>query len=278
MANLPELKSEHIWAVCMILYIIPVLIPIGSPIVISDTTIQCYDVIESLPEGSIVVMGGGGVFAFDLEPSAAAIAAVKHMARKKLRLVGIPLWVESLQLHKYVVDTAGVMEDKGGDWKYGVDYVQLPYIPGGAAALVRLLEDVHATVPSDVYGTKLSELPLMNDLRSYEDIDVWTCPHWGFPDIVRYVAGERGIPSIQYAHGHSFLIYSVYRAIYPDLVFQTNGFLGGAQYEKLMGTFGLGHAAIDSYSVGSVAFIVLFVLGNLTMLSKTRRKEEERKE
>lgn len=273
--RIPEIRSEYIWAACFILYIIPVLVPVGSDVGLSQTTIECYDAIEALSEGDIVVMGGSGVFAFDLEPSAAAIAAVRHMARKGLRIVGIPLGVEALQLHKYVMDSAKVMEDQGGDMVYGIDYVQLPYLPGRDAALVRFLEDVHATVPVDAFGTPLSELPLMDDLHSYEDIAVWVCPHWGFPSIVRYVAGERGVTSIQYAHGHSFLIYSVYRAIYPDLVFQTNGFLGGAQYEKLMGISGLGTATIDSYSLGSIAFIVLVVLGNITMLTKRSEEEEE---
>jgi len=273
--TLPEIRSEYIWAFCFLLYIVPVLVPIGSEVGLSQTTIECYDVIEALPEGSIVVMGGSGVFAFDLEPSAAAIAAVRHMARKKLRIVGIPLGVEALQLHKYVMLSAKVMEEQGGDMKYGVDYVQLPYIPGYDAALVSLLEDLHATVSTDAVGTPLSELPLMDDFHSYKDIAVWTCPHWGFPSIVRYVAGERGVTSIQYAHGHSFLIYSVYRAIYPDLVFQTNGFLGGAQYEKLMDCPGLGTATIDSYSLGSIAFIGLVVLGNITMLVRMREEKEE---
>lgn len=273
--KVPELKSQHIWAFCLILYLIPVVIPIGSPFQISEITLKIYNIIENLPEGSIIVMGGSGVFAFDYEPGAAMIASIRQMAKNKLRLVGIPLGTESLQLHKYVVDTAKVLQQDGGPWKYGVDYVQLPYIPGGDAALVRLLTGVQSVVTVDANGIPLENLPLMKDFRSYKDITLWICPHWGYPSIVRYVTGERGVPSVMFAHAYSYTVYAPYMMIYPDKVWMTNGFLGGAQYEKLVGYKGLGHAAVDSYTLISVAYVFFVLLGNITLLTKVKKEEEE---
>jgi len=275
MAGIPELKSQYIWLVVLILYVIPVLTPINAPFQMSDITVEIHNKIESLPEGSIVAIGGAYVFAFDLESSAALIPTIKQMARRGLRAVCVPLAIEAVQYEKYCVDAARVDEKYGGPWKYGRDYVQLPYMPGMQSALVSFLEDVHASVATDVRGTPLSELPLMDDLHSYKDIALWICPHWSFDMIVRFVTAERDIPSVYYAQAAAYARYSPYMMAYPGKVWMTNGFLGGAQYEKLEGTTGLGHAAIDSYALVSVAYLGFIVLGNITMLSRMGKEEEE---
>ncbi len=270
---IPELKSQHIWAVVFIVYVIPVLVPIGAPFQMSEITIEIYDQIQALGEDDIVVVGGAYVFAFDLESSAALIAALEVLANNGVRVVNAPFAVEAVQFEKYCIDAARVDEKYGGPWKYGRDYVQLPYMPGMAAAVVAFLEDVHSAVATDVAGTPLSELPLMNDFHNWEDISIWICPHWSFDMIVRYVTAERGIPAIYFAQAAAYSGYAPYMMAYPDKVWMTNGFLGGAQLEKLVGRPGLGMAAIDAYAILSAVFVVFAVLGNIT--EWTKEEEEE---
>ncbi|MBS7637590.1 hypothetical protein KEJ49_01690, partial [Candidatus Bathyarchaeota archaeon] len=69
--KVPELKSQYIWVFIFLLYLIPVFFPIGAPFQMSEITIEIYKYIDKLPPGSIVVIGGAYVFAFDLESSAA---------------------------------------------------------------------------------------------------------------------------------------------------------------------------------------------------------------
>jgi len=276
MVKVPELKSQHIWIVVLIALVIPAIFPLGVPIQSSAATENIYNFIESLPRGSIVVMGGSGNFAFDLESSAGMIAAIKQMARRGLRLVGTPFGVEAVPLQKYCVDAARVDQKYGGPWKYGVDYVQLPYLPGGAAAYVSFLKDVWATVYTDVQGTPLSAIPLMKDFHSYKDIALWLCPHYDFPNAVRYATQERGIPSVYFAQAAVYSTYAPYMVQFPGKVWMTNGFLGGAQYEKLVGMSGLGTSAIDAYALVSVVFIGFVVLGNTVLLQKVGKEEEEK--
>jgi len=273
--KIPELKSQYIWVVVLIVYVIPVLVPVGAPFQMSEITVKMYDYIENLPPGSIVVIGGSAVFAFDLESSAALIACLQQMADNDLRIVNAPFGVEAVQFEKYCVDAARVDERFGGPWKYGVDWVQLPYMPGYTAAIVAFLEDVHTAVATDVFGTPLSELPLMNDLRNYEDIDLWICPHWSFDLVVRFATAERGIPAMYFAQAAAYAGYSPYMMAYPDKVWMTNGFLGGAQYEKLVGVAGLGHAAIDAYAILSAVYVIFAILGNITLIGRMGEEEEE---
>ncbi len=272
--RIPELKSQYIWAILLAIFTVAIIHPIEIPIPMSKATLDVYNMIENLPEGSIVAVGGAYVFAFDLESSASMIACLKQMARNHLRVVFVPLSVEAVQMHKYCIDMARVDEKYGGPWKYGRDYVQLPYMPGMDAALVAFLTDVHSAVATDVYGTPLDELPLMRDLHSYKDISLWICIHWAFPMIVRYVTSERGIPSVYFAQAAAYASYAPYMAMYPGKVFMTLGFLGGAQYEKLVGIKGLGYAAMNAYSFLVIAFVIFVILGNITMLTRLGEEEE----
>ena len=97
-------------------------------------------------------------------------------------------------------------------------------------------------------------------------------PTLGFPTIVQYVTGERGIISISFAQSGAYSTYSPYMMSYPGQVYMTNGFLGGAQMERLVGMKGLGHAAIDAYQVLSILFVVFVALGNATAFTT---EEEE---
>ncbi len=276
--KIPELESRHIWAVLIIAFLIPAISPLGSPFPMSDVTVQIYNLIESLPKGSIVVMGGSAVFAFDLESSAGMIACLKQMARLGLRMVTLPLAVEAVQFHKFCIDAAGVDSSKGGPWKYGIDYVLLPYQPAGDASLIAFLTDVHKTISVDLSGTPIDQIPLMKDVHSYKDIAVFICPHWGFVSIVRYATGQFGLTSISFAQSTAYAFFSPYMQAYPGKVFMTNGYLGGAQYEKLNNIKGLGYKVIDSYTLVSILIIAFVVLGNVTMHFGTKEEKTAERE
>lgn len=272
--KIPELKPQQIWVTVAILcFIIPGFFPLGTPFQMSDIVLEIYALVDSLPEGSIVVIGGSGVFAFDLECATGTIACVRQMNRNGLKIVLAPLGTEAVQLERYIIDMARIDTSFGGSAEYGVDWMALPYLPGGSSALVSLLNDVHGTVSTDVYGTPLADLPLGQEFNSWEDIALWICPHWGYSTIVRYCTAERGIPSIYFATSGGYSLASPYMAAYPGLSFLTNGYLGGAQYEKLEGIKGLGHAVIDAYQVLSLLFIGIWVLGNLTQYYTNRQEE-----
>ena len=275
--KIPEIKSRYLWGVVLLVYITAVLVPIGAPFPMSDITVTIYNKINELQPGDIVVIGGAWDFAFDLESSAALIPCLKQLEQKQVRIVNAPFAVESVQFEKYCIDASGITVEKGGSYKYGVDWVQLPYIPGIPAAMVGFLNDVHASVPTDVYGTPVSQIPLMNDFHSWKDIKMWICPHWSFDIVVRYATAEHGIPAVYFAQAAAYAGYSPFMMAYPDKVWMTNGFLGGAQYEKLVGTSGLGHAAINAYYILSAVFIIIVIIGNLSMISKIGKEEEETK-
>lgn len=273
--KVPELSSRIIWLVVMLVYIFTCIVPLGAPFEMSDITIEIHQIIEDLPADSIVVIGGSAVFAFDLESSAALIACIKQMARNDLKIVCAPFGVEAVQFQKYCVDAARVDVQYGGKWEYGVDYVQLPYMPGGDAAFVAFLDDTHNAIATDVAGTPLNDIPLMKDFLNYESIDAWICPHWAFGTVVKFAVAEKDITGIYFAQAAAYANYVPYMMAYPGKVFMTNGFLGGAQYETLEGVPGLGCAVVDSYAIMSAVYVGFIILGNITMYQSMGEEEEE---
>ncbi|GAH64798.1 unnamed protein product, partial [marine sediment metagenome] len=131
---------------------------------------------------------------------------------------------------------------------------------------------VKAAVSVDMRGGPISELPIFDDYNNYEDIDLWICPHWGFVDIIRICTGEYGLTAVSFAQSTAYAFFSPYMQAYPGKVYMTNGYLGGAQYEKLNNMKGLGHQVQDSYTIVSVLVVAFIIAGNITMLTK---KEEE---
>jgi hypothetical protein len=242
----------------------------------SPTTLNIYNLLKNLPDDSIVVIGGSGVFAFDLESTAGTIPAVKLMAEKHIKFVNVPLATEAVQLEKYIIDGSRIEMKYGGTYEYGVDWIQLPYLAGAPGSLVSFLNDIKRTCPTDVLGTPLEQMTLGKRLTDYKCIALWICPHWDFPMIVQYVTGEKGINSISFAQSGAYSQYGPYMMTYPNKVFMTNGFLGGAQMETLVGMSGLGHAVIDGQQVFAAVFLLFVLLGNVTWLMN-RNKEEKKK-
>jgi len=209
-----------------------------------------------------------------LENSPAFIACIKQMARQGLRLVNIPTGVENVPYFQYCLDAAGVDESKGGPWKYGRDYVALPYIPGGTAGLVAVLRDVRKAVPADIYGTPLSQISLMADVKNASSYAYWIdCSGYYVPTLAAYVIGQFNIPVIGFIHAYYYAVYSPYLAMYPGRIWFTNGIIGGAQYESLMSYKGLGQSGVDSYQLISLYFFVLFALANITVYVRKEAKK-----
>jgi len=272
--QLPELRSEYIWAVTFIVFLIPTMIPLGTQVEMTPMTQEIYNNIQALKPGSIVLTGGAGVFSFMLENSPAFIAFLKQAARQHLRVVQLPLGIENVPFFKYCLEAAGVDESAGGPWKYGRDYVVLPYLPGGDPSRVSFLTDVKRTVNTDVYGTPLSQIQLMNDVKDAKSFAYWAdASGTDIPSLARISVGMFNLPVIGFVHAYYYGVWSPYLTMYPGKMWFTNGIIGGAQYESLMNYSGLGHSGIDAYQLTSIYYFVLFALGNITMYARKEWKE-----
>jgi hypothetical protein len=272
--QIKEIRSEYIWAIAFLLFVTTTLHPLMTKVIVTPGVQDIYNRIQALPRGSIIISGPGGVFSFMLECSAAFIACIKQMARQGLRLISLPLEVEYVPFYKYCIDAAGVDESAGGPWKYGRDYVALPYIPGGTTAMLAFLNNVRSIIYTDIYGTPIDQIPMMSDVINYKSFAYWVdTSGYYIPTLSMWQVAQYNLPLIGFIHAYYYAVYGPYMAMYPGKVFLTNGIVGGAEYEELMNYSGLGQIGVDSYQLVSIYFFVIMILGNAVMF--LRRGEEE---
>lgn len=267
--------DRRIIYLCMTLAVaVPLIIPIGMPVQVSEESRGFYDHIEDLEAGDIVL------FSFDYEGDVMAelnpmsIAALRHLFRQGVRVVSVTMYAGGTGIAQDILEMTAAEFGK----QYGTDYVFLGYNPDWSGTMLRLGESFKATYPADQFGKSTRELPLMQEVENYDDIAllvsiagsalseywaIWAGGRYG----VTVVSGNTAIQAI--------LIYPYYNAG------QIPGFLGGlkgaAEYERLVDIPGLGIKGMDAQSVAHLLMLSFIIIGNLGYFL-SRRHERKLKE
>ena len=134
------------------------------------------------------------------------------------------------------------------------------------------------TWPSDIHGTPLDRLPILRDVRSYDDVPFLVDVSGGYPGIkewvqqvvsrypgFRLVGGTTGVSAPEY--------YPYYQS--KQLLGLLEGLKGAAEYEKLVGYKGLATAGMDAQSTGHWTIAGFILLGNVIHYAGRRRRRSE---
>ncbi|MGQ9603863.1 MAG: hypothetical protein ACUVUU_06580 [bacterium] len=149
--------------------IIPVIRPIGLPVVATAPVRYVFDKIEQLgPEDAVMISFDYGPSSEpELNPMAEAI--LRHLFIRNVKVVVIaifPLGGVSVAIQE--IDR--VVQDF--DLRYGIDYVNLGYKDGGQAPMKAMGVRILDVFPADVGGRPTADMPLMQDVLNYRDIDL----------------------------------------------------------------------------------------------------------
>ncbi|MBS7648616.1 hypothetical protein KEJ17_03095 [Candidatus Bathyarchaeota archaeon] len=267
--KLEKLDSRIIYILILIFTILPLVYPIGLPIPISSEVKQAYEFIEKIPSGSVVLIGDEFTAPSWTELGPSYIAVLKHLIKKDIKFVKMsyfsaeaPAAFDSMikpRIQSYL--------DKY-NYKYGEDWVDLGYLPGGEAALAAYASNIYV-VPTDRYGKPLSELPLYQKLKSFKDfaLVVELDPGAHLPEYLRQFQTTFGTPHITITYGVTKSAYIPYLASG-----QIKGMMaaigGGAEYEQLVGSPGVASAGMDAVSTSHLLAAALLILGNITYIMK----------
>ncbi|KAA3632474.1 MAG: hypothetical protein DWP97_10900 [Calditrichaeota bacterium] len=267
--------------VCVITYTIPFTIPI-YPV---PEVKSIYNFLDSLPEDDIVLV------AIDYDPNNLAelhpmtYAVVEHLWRKKVKVIFTSLSQngpgmadqairdisDSLKLDR----TYNGVEFKGREIVNGVDYCFLGYKPYYALIILGMGQDFRLHFPNDYYGTPLDDLPMMQGVINYDQVDcvvdlsggnitdAWISYGQGrfnFP----LMLGLTGVMTAQY---YPFLGSGQVKGI-------MGGLLGAAQYEELADNPGRAKDGMRIQLFAHYVIILFIVLGNIGFFMTTRSKKE----
>jgi hypothetical protein len=252
--------------------IMPMFFPLGLPVEVTPPVQQLYDVIEKLPERSVVLIS------IDYDPSGApelqpaTLSIMRHCFRRNLRVMVLGLWAPGVPLGMQALQQVAVEEFHK---KYGVDFVNFGYLPGGAVFLVNLGRDIHNACRHDVHGTPVEDIPMMKNIRAASDIGLVISMSMGVPGsdqwIWYYHARYRGnLATAQTAIGAP----RYYQYLQTgQLVGLIGGMKGSAEYERLVKHLGMATVGMDSQSIAHLLIIAFVALGNLVYWTEKRRKK-----
>jgi hypothetical protein len=265
--------------------IIPVLLSFSCTEEASPIVEAIFDKIESLPEGSKVLIS------FDYGPSTVPEvqpmidALLRHCCEKNLRMYMMALWGTGHNLiSESMVD---IIEHEFPDKVYGVDYVNLGYKAGNQGLINVILTDMKKMYTTDAVGTEIDAVPMMVDIRNLKSFDLILSLGGGFPGVKEWVlfGGDPG--NVPVAGGATAVSAPLLYPYYPrQLLGLMGGIKGAAEYEsdliKRYPKFRTySHPGIDMMGPQTVAHIVIvifIVIGNITFFVARKREGDEGRE
>jgi len=259
--KLNTIDRRWIYLLMFLSILIPTIFVVKFPIELTPEAEQLYNAIEELPDSSVVMLTFDYYASALAEPEPMSIAALRHMWRKDMKVVtlsNIPLGGPTIAERV----TRDIAKEFGK--VYGVDYVNLGYKANYVAVMQGLASSIESIFPTDYSGTKLSELPMMQNIKNYDDMaflycvaDNATVDYW-----ISIVNAQYGLPVG--AGVTAVMAPKMYAFVESG---QMTGLLGGmkgaAEYEKLVGKPGTATIGMDAQSMAHFLIIFLVLVGNI---------------
>jgi hypothetical protein len=265
------LDRKIFYAILLGIMTLVLLFPVPIPLNISDDVQATYDALETtLNPGDVVYvnMGCNPTHWFDGSGFPPIVAVVNHLFALECDVIFVSAFGRP-QSPEYV---ARLMRKDLGLIKgidalvYGEDYVSLPSVAGGEAGLIAWLNDIWTVTPNDYYATPMSDLPMMADVRSIQDIDFVVVFGYSVQDpesMMRQVQAKYGIPVLivvpdSFAPGLRPYVTS------GQAIGMLHGARKGAEYELLVGKAGQGLASMGQFTLCVAFYLILVIIANVT--------------
>jgi|TARA_B100001105_G_scaffold97548_1_gene77743 hypothetical protein len=281
---LGSLDRRIIFLIVGLSVLIPLLKPewIDLPIRPTPESQIVFDEINKLNAGDKMLLS------FEYSPSTKpeihpmAIAILKHLYAKNIQVYGFALWPDGNFMSTEAFSEVSDDYDK----KYGVDYVNLGYRPGGEAVIKGIASDIRTLYTVDLQGTSINDIPMMKDVVNIEDFDFVFSLSAGYPgskEWVQYACDPNNIPlstgctSIQVTDIMPYVENDQIRGILA-------GMPGAAEYESLVeaelqkmeivGKPGEASGMMAAQSIAHVVIVLFIIFGNISYFI-TRKKNRK---
>jgi hypothetical protein len=262
-------------AVLFVLSLILVFQPLFLPLRITYQTQDFYDRMEEVQPGDVIVIsaevGPGTLKGMDRDWW---ITLMQHFyERGAVKIIfhpTSPSWPGALAPMRAIL--------KLDDWgTYGEDYVFLPYSAGEEVAWAAFAADIHGFFAADAYGTPLSQIPMLDDIRTMADVDLAIVRYgiftWG-EMFFRQWSAKYGVDTLAMAAFSTLA--SFYGSKEEGGLVQGNLDLsrGWAEYEYLRKYPGEHFIILDVRNVTTTITIALVIAGNVSYWIMRSREGE----
>ena len=265
-----NMDRRIIFLLVALVVIIPTLIPIRLPITVSEPTQKLYEYINELPADSTLII------AFDYgpsslaEPEPMAKAVLRHCFDKGVKVIGLTLYPNTPTLADKLMRK--IAAENGA--VYGEDYIFLGYRPGMLQVILGMGTSISNVFGTDYGGQALTEIPMMENITNYDQIALLldlaagsTTEYWIVYANTRYnLKIAAGVTGVIIAQMYPFLQTGQLVGFMP-------GYLGAAEYEKLLNAPGDGTIGLNTASFVHLLIIGLVIIGNIAFF--LHRQQEE---
>ena len=276
-----------IYFVVALVMIIPIIFPFNLPLRITKRTTQTlFDAVEQFPKSK----GGHGVFLIsaDLSPQdqpelyPMMVAWIRHCFHNGTKVLVMCLYANSLGLAEQALNQVSTEFNNRATTEeerkvYGQDFVFLGWKPPPIVPILGLGENIYEVFPKDFYGNELRKLPMMENIKSYRDMDmIGSIAAGGLP--ITYVAYAQARYGIKVTGGVTAVSVADF---YPyldskQLTGMLEGMKGAAEYEELVAVkYGdkerrLATEGMSAQSTTHIAIILMVILGNICYFMQLR--------
>ncbi len=272
MAVNTQIDRRWIFLLIFICVALPLIFVIGLPIETTENARMVFELVDSTPRGSRVILS------FDYDPGSKpelhpmATALMKHCLDKDIRIIVTALWPMGVQMAEEIHE---VLKIEYPQMEYGRDYVNLGFKAGGMVTVQAMGKNFRTIFPTDLNGTPIDELPIMNGVKNFDNI-AFVCS---------FSAGDPGIKQwVQITHdtfgkpvtGGVTGVSAPAILPYVNEQKQIHGLLAGlkaaAEYEYLVDKPGTATKGMDAQSIAHLLIIIFIAIGNINYW-RNRKKQ-----
>jgi len=265
-----NLDNPPIYAILLILLVLPLFFPFNTPVPITPMVKALYDKIESLKPGDVVLLDFSWGYGFKMLHEAGHVAILKHLlSRPGVKIVMVAFFDATSELSWRDVMAQVNIEKNYPDKKYGKDWIWLGYIPGGEPVVLGFADNPWKVAPKDKYGTPIEQYPdFYETVKTGADFAL-VIEGGGHGGINGHVTG--GFLKSYGLKYHCWLAYNMDPSViaefypyYPSIIkSMLNGNAGAAEYERLLNTRGRGSTMVDALSMSHMYAVVLIIFANI---------------
>ncbi len=266
-----------LYALLLLSVTLPFFLNVKLPMKVSPATESLYSAIDALHPGDFVLLGTDWSGGTRGENGPETIAVMQHLMQKKLRFGILCFDPQSPTL------VGAIARDMQANYGYaeGVNWVNFGYKVDAKNFFKGFVQSIPSVVPNDTRGIALSDLPVMNGVRSAADIKflMVITPTSLFQTYIQFVAGPRHIPmglaptSVMVPEAYNYLDSG-------QLVGMIPGLPGAGEYEA---KYNLQYpdpnrkpskasAFSNSASFAHLLIITFILLGNVAMILERRQR------
>lgn len=273
---LKDLDRRILYLIIIIMVSVTMVYPIGMPITMDKMSRDYYNAIESLPPGSVVFLSLDVEAGLWGQLSSQVINTLDHLFSKDgIKFIQVCTYRADGVINFETLILPAVNPNNRVKKEYGVDWVNLGFIQGGETAMSALAHNLLVS-NVDAYGNQLKDLPLMQEVKNMEGIDIGILGGGGDGEQkMRQMLIPYKIPVITI--GSAATISQTMAFIDSGVIVgNLNDLLGAAQYESLRGIPGRAIAKMDAISAVHIALIAFSIVANSVVVYERfiRRKKE----